>query len=487
MKRRGRSKTLAGACLACAAVMGGAVQAAPVLQPCRLDGIEHEARCGRVERALDPSQPDGPRIAVHFAVLPALARHRHPDPVFFFAGGPGQSAIDLAGPVAGMLARFRNRRDIVLIDQRGTGRSAPLRCDGDDAVDAALALPPEAGAQRARLAACRSRLQALPYADLRQFTTAIAAADADAVRAALGAGQVNLVGVSYGTRLALAYLRQFPGHVRRVVLDGVAPPDMVLPQAFAADQRRAVDAVLSGCEADPACARRHGGLRARWAALRGGPPREWPVVHPVTGEVVRQRVTAEVLDAAVRGPLYSPALASALPEAMDAAVRGRLEPLAGLAHAAAGRRGQGVAMGMHLSVVCAEDVPRLPPASSDEDATVRSYRDACASWPRGAVPPAFYTLPAATAPVLLLSGGLDPVTPPRHGERVAGALGEQARHVVVPQAGHGVLALPCLREVLFRFVDTDEATAAASAVAADAQCAAGVPRPPTYLPMEPRR
>lgn len=476
--------------MAWGALLHGAVAAAPALTPCRLDGIEHEARCGTLERPLDPAAPQGARITLHYAVLPALARNKQPDPVFFLAGGPGQSAIEMAGPVAGMLSRFLNRRDVVLIDQRGTGRSAPLLCD-DDADQAPLARQFEPDAQRRRLAECRRLLQALPHGDLRQYTTAIAAGDVEAVRRALGVARINLVGVSYGTRLALEVLRQSPRRVRRVVLDGVAPPDMVLPVAFASDQQRAVEAVFSGCEQDADCNRRHPDLRKRWATLRNSLPRDWPVAHPATGVVERQRVTPEVLDAVLRGPLYLPALAAALPQAMDQATRGRLEPLADLAHAAGGRRGVGVAMGLHFSVVCAEDAPRLPPAAPREDPLVRRYRDACADWPRGSVPPAFYQVGPSAAPVLLLSGGLDPATPPRHGDRMAAALGAKARHVVVPQAGHGVAMLPCMRDVLYRFIDTPDEAAALAAVRADAGCAVQLPRPRPYQPpappAEPRR
>ena len=114
-----------------AVLLSMAAQAAEP-KPCRLRGVEHEALCGVIARPLDPAQPQSVQIDVHFAVLPALARNKLPDPVFFFAGGPGQSAIEIAATVGAMLGRFTNRRDIVLIDQRGVGKSAPLVCDADD-------------------------------------------------------------------------------------------------------------------------------------------------------------------------------------------------------------------------------------------------------------------------------------------------------------------------------------------------------------------
>ncbi|MFY9512582.1 MAG: alpha/beta hydrolase, partial [Rubrivivax sp.] len=109
-----------------------AAEPPPGLQACRLAGVEHAAWCGSLQRPLDPGQPAGTQVDIHFAVLPAVARNKKPDPVFFLAGGPGQSAMDLAGQVSRLLARFSNRRDVVLVDQRGTGRSAPLRFDARD-------------------------------------------------------------------------------------------------------------------------------------------------------------------------------------------------------------------------------------------------------------------------------------------------------------------------------------------------------------------
>ena len=438
------------AALLAAALAAGPLQAAesrPGLAPCRLQGVEHEAWCGSVRRPLDPAAPQGPQIDVHFAVLPALARNRKPDPVFFFAGGPGQSAVELAGNVARLLGRLSNRRDIVLIDQRGTGRSAPLPCEEAsptqplaDAVDPVRLLE--------RLADCRARLQKLPHGDLRHYTTAVAMQDADAVRRQLGVEQVNLVGGSYGTRAAL-------------------------------------DAVFRACEADPACSARHPALRADWRGLLATLPRDTSVAHPVTGELQRLRLTRDTLLGLVRTPLYVPALASALPLALTEAARGRFEALVGLATALSGGRAATLAEGMHFSVVCTEDLPRASQATDRPGADFGTafadiYRRACADWPRGVVPAAFYTLPPAPAATLVLSGGADPVTPPRHGERVAQALGAKARHAVVTQAGHGVMALPCMRDTLFRFVNADNDD---EALKIDTDCARALPRPPAFAPV----
>lgn len=453
--------------------------------PCRLPGVEHDARCGSVSRLLDPTRADGPRIDVHYVVLPALARNKKPDPVFFFAGGPGQSAIALAGPMSRLFTRLGNRRDVVLIDQRGTGRSAPLTCDTPDPAMPLRDLA-DMAAVRDRLQRCRTALQALPHGDLRQYTTTIAMTDADAVRQALGAAQVNVVGGSYGTRAALEYLRQFPQAVRRAVIDGVAPPDMVLPATFGPDGQTAFDALVSACTAEPACAKRYPDLAGQWQRLLDSLPREIGVTHPVTGQPERLTLTRDIAGSMLRGPLYVPALASALPLAISEAAAGRFEALFGLGGAlGGGRKEQQLAEGMHFSVVCAEDAPRLAgtsaaPAPAFGTTFADLYRDTCATWPRGSVPEAFYTMPPAPAATLVLSGGIDPVTPPRHGERAAQALGAKARHVVVPQAGHGVMGIGCMRDVLYRFIDADTD---ADALAVDTACVESIPRPPAFQPV----
>jgi pimeloyl-ACP methyl ester carboxylesterase len=198
----------------------------------------------------------------------------------------------------------------------------------------------------------------------------------------------------------------------------------------------------------------------------------------------RLSLTREGLLGLVRGPLYVPSLTAALPLALSEAARGRLAPLTGLATAVSGR-GSPLAEGMHFSVVCAEDVPRLThvtdaPGADFGDTFGAMYRGICADWPRGTVPAAFYAVPPAPAPTLVLSGGVDPATPPRHGARVAAALGAQARHVVVAQAGHGVMALDCMRDALFRFIDAADADAA---LKVDTTCAQHLPRPTVFVPV----
>ena len=247
--------------------------------------------------------------------------------------------------------------------------------------------------------------------------------------------------------------------------------------------------MFKACENEPGCRARFPALRADWQTLLASLPRVFEAPHPLTGVVQALTLTRASLLSLVRSPLYVPALASALPAALHAATQGQLAPLLGLASAMGGpagkRRGQ-LYEGMHFSVVCGEDLPRLAqstelPGSDFGAALAQQYLQVCSGWPQGPVPAAFYTLPTAQAATLVLSGGDDPATPPRHGQRVAQALGPLARHQVVAHAGHGVMALPCMRDVLHRFIDAETD---AVALQVDTQCAARVPRPPAYLPLQ---
>ncbi len=477
-----------GACRVHAAEPNAAAPGADApLAECHVAGLRNSVLCGSVRRALDPRQPARTQIDIHYVVVPAMARRKYADPVFLLAGGPGQSAISVAGSTMPIFARLNNRRDIVFVDQRGTGRSAPLQCP--DAGEETLAVQSDPEHQFRLAMQCKDALLKLPYiagaSDLGLFTTTLAVQDLDAVRAALGAERVDLVGASYGTRVALEYQRQFPARVRRSVLDGVAPPDMALPASASPDNQAALDALLAACAAQVRCARDHPDLRGHFVELLRSLPRPVRLPDPLSGREDELVVSRDMVLGAVRSALYVPAFAAALPAAIDAAALGDFAGLAGLNAAFSSGKSTRIATGMHLSVVCAEDAPLIArsadrPGADFGDAFARYYERLCSGWPRGDVPAAFYGIARSASPVLILSGGIDPATPPRHGERVVRALGPLARHVVVANAGHGVLGLGCMRDVLFRFID---AVDDADAMTVDAGCAASVPRPPAFVPI----
>lgn len=471
------------------AVAAGPAASIEPAAPCRLSGLATEARCGTVWRPLHPDRPASVRLPIRFAVLPAVARVPLADPVVFLAGGPGQGAIELAGAVQALLGRLNNRRDILLVDLRGTGRSEALSCafDGPDAARRPLAESFDAQRREAAVAACRRALQARGGAgglgDLSAYGTTRAVEDLLAVLDAWGARRVNLVAASYGTRVALEMARQAPQRIRRSVLDGVAPPDLGLMRSGTEDLGAALGALLQDCERDVRCQAAFARLRSQWQALLAAPPREITLPHPLTGEPERLVLDRSALQALVRGPLYSPASRAGLPAALDAAAGGRFEPLVGLAAAAGGAAARsGLATGLHLSVVCSEDGPALPAPAAPPPQTDFSFGDPyaslCRDWPRFEPVAGFRTLAVAGSPVWLMSGGLDPVTPPRHGLRVAAALGAQAVHSTIPAAGHGVLGGACMRDAVARFIETvDDAAALSLASASGERCAAALPRP----------
>jgi pimeloyl-ACP methyl ester carboxylesterase len=478
-----RSLRLAAGVAACALLACGRAAAAD-LSACHLPGIDREVRCGSIEVAENPDAPAGRRIAIHFAVVPALARNKAPDPVFVFAGGPGQSATRVARQLQAVFAQVNARRDIVYVDQRGTGRSNPLRCDRGPRLPT-LAESVDAKQAQARLAECLRKLRSDGH-DLSQYASWIALRDVDAVRAALGYERINLWGGSYGTRAALEYLRQFPQHVRSAVLDGAAPADMVLPASFAVDSESALARLLDACAAEPACRARHPRLAAdidRLLAQAGGGQRV-VTTHPLTGRAEPFVLDRPLLASLLRAPLYAPQLAAVLPHALASAGGGDYAALVALALSLAGSIEDGLAEGMHYAVICAEDVPRVDAAAVAAAHATRFgtvfidvYRETCRDVPVRAVPPAFFSLPRHDVPVLILSGGADPATPPRHGERIAAAL-PRARHLVAPNLGHGITAQGCAPELITRFFRQGDFEGI------DGACLARLPAPTFFRPIE---
>src|SRR5688572_27178771 len=245
--------TIAGVLVALVAANGSA-QRTPrlTLRPCLADlpAALAGARCGTMSVYENRAAGTGRKIDLRVMVLPATGPNRAPDPVFFIAGGPGSSIVNEAGGVARDPSRLRERRDLVLVDQHGTGGSSPINCrfyGPPDSLQSFLGdfMPPEA-VRRCRAMFERER-------DLTQYTTTVAVGDLDEVRAALGAERINLSGGSYGTRAAQEYMRRYPTRVRTAALYGLAPPSLAMPQQFARDAQAALDAVIGDCAADDAC------------------------------------------------------------------------------------------------------------------------------------------------------------------------------------------------------------------------------------------
>ena len=446
-------------------------------RPCTLEGGRTgeglQAQCGTLAVPEDPSQPKGRLIDLRIAWLaPEEGRKGLPDPVFFLAGGPGQAASEVASAVHPALKDINQTRDLFFIDQRGTGGSNPLDCR--DAAGAPLEMDETVSDADGLAAFARQCLAGLEgRADPRFYTTSHAIDDLEAVRQALGAPQVNLIGGSYGTRVAQQYAARYPDRTRSIVLDGVVPNDLVVGAEFAQTFQRAIEAQSALCRADAACAARFPTdtvtqLRQVVDTLRQS-PRTVKYRDPSTAQWVEETLPAESVTGLAFTFSYSPEMAALLPVVVDEAAQGRYEALASLARLAGQSMAGSINRGMQWSVICSEDAERktAPVAGADDTLlgpeTAALFYAACPVWPQGRAPEGF-TRPLATeVPALLLSGELDPVTPPSYGQRVAGHL-PKGRHLVAHGRSHGTLGAGCMPDLLAQFVDT------ADAGAIDASC-----------------
>lgn len=433
--------------------------------PSAASGRNVEAQCGTLEVPEDPARPDGRRIALKLAWLPATGTAVD-DPVFFIAGGPGQSAVSVWPDIDPAFAEVRKQRHIVLVDQRGTGGSNPLDCT---AADAAPGSGTDASPDPAALAdhAARCAQALAERADPRFYTTTEAVADLEAVREAIGAEAVNLIGASYGTRVAQQYAMRHPQRVRSLVLDGVVPNDLVLGDEFAQTFEAALALQSEQCQALPACAARYpkdlrSQLRELVARLETAPA-EADYRDPATGEPRRNAVTDDTVVGLAFLFSYLPQTASLLPLVLDEAEQGRYAPLMSLAELMNRNASEQMTRGMQWSVICAEDADRRRADAGAGDTllgpeVVRMFYAACGSWPAGTRPAGFNEPLRSPVPALLVSGELDPVTPPRYGEAVLQGL-PNGRHLVLRGQGHGGLSLGCMPKLMGQFLESADAKA----------------------------
>ena len=458
---------MTASCLAACGLFATAADAARIdLSPCNLTATggrqEVDATCGTLAVPLDPNDPGGETIELFVAVVEALAEQPLPDPLVVIAGGPGDAATRFYVMAEAAFSRIVRNRDIILVDQRGTGRSAPLRCDsGQD--DLFLS---GTGSVQSMIDTSRECLEGLSH-DPRFFTTSVAVRDLDAARKALGYAELNLYGISYGTRVAQHYLRRFPGSTRRIILDGVLPSDVVLGPDVALASQTTLDALFDRCAADNGCRRAFPGLRLRFDAVLAR-LRETPVEvtldHPRTGDAVDVVVDHWMLVGVVRLLVYQPQSTSLLPVLIDAVHRGDYQGLATQAFLLT-EAIEDLAHGLNNAVMCTEDVPFQ--GAVDLDAQAATYMGTaflevvagtCAHWPRGLMDDDLRDPLVSDKLVLMLSGELDPITPPRYARQAAAGL-TNVIEVVGPGQGHGMALVGCGQRLMAEFLDIDEASA----------------------------
>lgn len=434
-----------------------------VLTSCKLEDPSKVAivlaQCGDLSVPENPAEPGGRHISLRVARVPAINRRKQPDPLFVLAGGPGMAATNFYASAAYPFERIHRDRDIVLVDQRGTGKSNPLNCTIDDddlyrATDAQIA----AEAQR-----CLSTLE--KTARVEFYTTSVAVRDLEAVRVALGYPRINIYGVSYGTRVAQHYVRRFPERTRSVILDGVVPPQLALGTATALNAETALSSILSRCAHDAQCNKQFGDPAVAYHSLRAALQTHAVSVNlsdPTSGEPSKLEFTHYHLATVLRLGSYTAEQAALLPLMLHGATAASANfiPLASQFLMVNRSYGDAVAYGMHNSVVCSEDVPFWDLSKVNRSELEQTYlgtaqldglKSICSIWPRGTIDPDFHSELHSDVPALLLSGGDDPVTPPTDAEQAKRGFAH-SMHVVIKGFGHGQLAAPCVDRVMARFV-----------------------------------
>jgi pimeloyl-ACP methyl ester carboxylesterase len=453
--------------------------AADFLTECEVPGVQGKALCGQYEVFENRETMAGRKIPLKVVVLPATGETKQPDPIFYFFGGPGESATANAAGAAAEAGRLREDHDLVLIDQRGTGGSNNLQVDLFNPADLQSMLGSFMPVETVE----KARQELKTKADLTLYTTDPAVDDFDEVREALGYDRIDIVGGSYGTRVCLVYLRRHPEHVRSAVMMGVAPTGDRMPLYFPGRAQRALDGVLNECLADTACKAAFPNIKTEskqvFAKLNKGPV-DVEIMHPETGDRVKVKLSGNLGAEAIRYLLYQAGTSGMIPLALHSAAGGDYQMMAEMA--IFGRKAivGGLGMGLYLSVTCAEDLPWIKPGEG-ESAAKGSFlgdyrwveqREACNHWPRGKVNRSYLQPVRSDVPVLMVTGMWDPATPPSSAEEAAKYL-PNSLSVVVPHGGHGQAGLmngDCVDRIVEQFIETGNAHGV------DTSCLAGIRR-----------
>jgi pimeloyl-ACP methyl ester carboxylesterase len=450
------------------------------LKPCHVPGLDEKVFCGQYEVYEDRHLRIGRKIVLNIVVLPALSSTPAPGPLFTFAGGPGQAATEAASGYAEFFDGKRRDRDIVFVDQRGTGLSNPLGCklEGNETIQTFLAgqFPSE------RFRDCRTQLE--KKADLKFYTTPIAMEDVDDVRRWLGYRRINLFGGSYGTRAAMVYLRRYPNHVRTVTLQGVLSLSQRNPLYSPRDAQSSLDRLLDDCAAEGACAKAFPNLRQDLQTVFGHlakTPAKIRVPTPSKVNGIEVEISREVFAGGLRRLLYNSDSRPAVPLMIARALAGDFK-LFESAISQVFDIEKILSLGMYLCVTCAEDVSliqrkdivRETKGSFLGTTVIESLVRVCEEWPRGRLPNAYNSPVRSNAPVLIFSGELDPQTPPLWGAEIARHL-PNSRHIVMRGTAH-VPFPDCGVEIMSQFISKG------STKGLDTSCVQELHRPPFVVP-----
>ncbi len=439
---------------------------------CRLKYIESQARCAFFEVPEDHANPSGKKIKIHVARLPALTKNAERDPVFFFAGGPGQAASEI-GNLVEALSPLRRNRDIVLVDQRGTGKSKTLTCEGGS-------LESTTATRRDALVEAFNGTDAQMAKEWRTCLTTLKGnaathrtddyiADLELIRKVLGYDKINVWGGSYGSRVALRYMKLYPSVIRTSVIDGVAPTTLRLPNDALANSENELRAVFAACDASPTCSKAYPGISKTLddllASLRQS-PKSVKIAHPADGKLFDATITNVSFATLLWPLLYQPEATRMLPALVNEAANGNYAPFASMMLGSSMSDTQ-ISLAQRFAVMCAEDMAGQKANSSDRMSAVANlFFSFCAEFPSGKVAPEFFEPTTSAIPTLLLSGVQDPVTPPSQAELAKKTL-SNSKHIVLDGFGHIVSPHPCTRRIIKKFVDEGSIAAAVDSCEAD--------------------
>lgn len=429
---------------------------APTNDTCYVDGLPDRLRCGFVTVPENYAHPEGRQLNIHYAVLPAIKPSFTKEALLAIAGGPGQSAIENAPTFDRMLSKVRQQRDILLIDQRGTGQSNLLQCEGEG-FEGALSLNEDDLDIASETQKCLDGLDA----DVSQYGSEIALKDFEAVRAHLGYDKLHVYGISYGTRMAQLYMRHYPQVLATVTLDGVVPMQQsVLHIGDAID--RAIGLLLDDCSSNALCHGQFADLEQDLQQVNtrlAQAPVSSQVRDPLTNEPLTLVMTRAKFMGALRMALYTPNIRALLPHAIHQAAQDNFQAIMGLY--ALTIDSTGIATGMHSSVVCGEDWQRFSQVEhqqAEQNYFTREMVDAfdlsCPIWNVPAVDAEFSAPITSNIPTLVLSGQLDPATPPSWGEMAMAQL-SNAKHFIAPYATHGVAYQSCGNDLIAQLVSNN--------------------------------
>ena len=425
------------------------------LENCHVDGVREQVKCGKLLVPENYSKPDDEKISINFVVLPAIDNSDNKIPLMFLAGGPGQAAAELASGLRYVFREVRKTRDLILVDQRGTGQSHPLQCEESAEQNVYTIMPEDFSAQDIK--DCLASFSG----DLSQYNSENAIRDFDAVRAALGHQQLNIYGGSYGTRAGLVYMRMFPDSLRSVVLDSVGPIEIPIG-LFGQNSARSFNLLLENCQKELSCQQAYPELEQEFNSLvarLAEAPVAVNIAHPRLGTQTKFVISEGKLLGTLRMQLYSVATRSIVPLVIHQAYLGNYMPLAGLV--AQSESGQGIYLGLLFNIACNEDFPRISAEDFAQDANNSfggddshfAFKMVCPLWPQYSPSEAFYQPVTANIPTLILSGNLDPVTPPSNGKYSAKTLPNN-HHIIIENAAHTVAMNTCASDIINEFLTT---------------------------------